>query len=101
MAIYSSDGNRINIESDLPSFLKTGYDFTKIAFDGYVNSHNIKAITLRFATVNGFSQRIRSELMINSMVKSAKSNSFIQLCNAEYKRPILALKDLCRKLNQF
>ncbi len=95
-SIYSSDGNRVNIESDSTFLPQNTYDFTKIAFDGYVNSHNIKAITLRFATVNGFSQRIRSELMINSMVKSAKSNNFIQLCNAEYKRPILALKDLCR-----
>jgi nucleoside-diphosphate-sugar epimerase len=93
-SIYSGYRDRLAVESD-PSYLPINtYDFTKIAFDAYINSHNVSAIGLRFGTVNGYSRRIRKELMINSMVRSATEDGVVNLGNPKAYRPILALTDL-------
>lgn len=95
-SIYSGYRDRLAVETD-PSYLPiNSYDFTKIAFDAYVSSHNVEAIGLRFGTVNGHSRRLRKELMINSMVHSALLNGVVNLGNAKANRPILALTDLVK-----
>ena len=55
-----------------------------------------KIIGLRFGTVNGFSPNIRSDLMINSMLYSYKTEGSIWVSNSWIKRPILAIDDLVR-----
>ena len=97
-SIYSGYREKMAVETD-PSYLPVNtYDFTKIAFDGYVNSHSVNAIGLRFGTVNGSSKRIRNELMINSMVRSALTEGEVKLANPKAFRPILAIKDLTRAI---
>jgi nucleoside-diphosphate-sugar epimerase len=93
-SIYSGYRNKLAKETD-PSYLPINtYDFSKVTFDAYVNSHNVSAIGLRFGTVNGYSRRLRKELMINSMVRSAVMNGVVNLANPKAHRPILALSDL-------
>ena len=93
-SIYSGYKDKLAVETD-PTYLPINtYDFTKVAFDAYVSSHNVSAIGLRFGTVNGYSRRLRKELIINSMTRSAVMNGVVNLANSEAHRPILALTDL-------
>ena len=93
-SVYSRDLAEVSIESSPNMVPKNIYDYTKIAFDNYLGSTNKKAIGLRFGTVNGFSKRIRNELIVNSMVKSCKENKFLTVNNLDTWRPILSIDDL-------
>ncbi len=70
------------------------YDYTKIAFDNYLRMSNLKGIGLRFGTVNGWSDRIRNDLMINNMYQNALNEKSITALNLKYFRPILFIDDL-------
>lgn len=73
------------------------YDLTKVTIDVIANKFicdGKNILGLRFGTVNGYSKNIRSDLMINSMVYSYKTNGFIQSFNDWIKRPILGMEDL-------
>lgn len=73
------------------------YDLTKVTIDIIANKFILEGkniIGLRFGTVNGYSQNIRSDLMINSMVYSYKTQGLIKICNEWIKRPILSINDL-------
>ena len=99
--IYASSGSVYSRETleycteDSPTMVPHNiYDYTKIAFDNYIHSTGRKAIALRFGTVNGFSENIREELMINSMYKSIKLNGYLSVNNIDNGRPILFIEDL-------
>ena len=75
--IYASSGSvysRVNAEKsreDSTNMVPTNvYDYTKLAFDNYISVTKKNAIGLRFGTVNGHSERLRNELMVNSMAES-------------------------------
>jgi nucleoside-diphosphate-sugar epimerase len=77
------------------------YDITKysldlFALDKIIRGRNI--IGLRFGTVNGWSPNLRTDLMINSMFKSAMTNSVIEISNKHINRAILGIEDLCRAI---
>lgn len=70
---------------------------SKSIIDGYMRiDRNIQFYGLRFGGVNGWSPNLRTDLMINSMVKSAKTHSEIHVSNSHAERPILGMWDLCR-----
>ena len=97
-SVYGQKTN-ICIESDLNVNPINHYDLTKINIDIIANkfiNNGKKIIGLRFGTVNGFSSNIRSDLMINSMVYSYKTEGSIWVSNSWIKRPILAIDDLVR-----
>jgi len=73
------------------------YDFTKISFDNYLKSNNKEGVGLRFGTVNGVGKNIKSELMLNSMVKASKTGQ-ITVMNKKFFRPILWIDDLVRAI---
>ena len=75
------------------------YDFTKISFDNYLISSEKKGIGLRFGTVNGVSENMKNELMINSMIKSFKNSGEINIANKEFFRPILWINDLVEAIS--
>lgn len=70
------------------------YDITKHIIDLMASDSNIEYYGLRFGTVCGYSPILRTDIMINSMVNSAKENGFIKLYIKEIKRPILGILDL-------
>lgn len=93
-SVYSRDNVELCDETALLASPQNTYDYSKLAFDNYLISHNLPAVALRFGTVNGLGLNIKKELMINSMVKSYKSDGFIKLNNLNFYRPILWMKDL-------
>lgn len=77
------------------------YDITKYALDllGQIaidNGENV--IGLRFGTVNGWSPNLRTDLMLNSMFKSALTESKVQVTNKHVARAVLGLEDLCNAI---
>lgn len=105
--IYASSGSvysrlnpercREDAEQTQPSNI---YDYTKICFDNFLAATGIKAIGLRFGTVAGSSQRIRNELIVNSMVKSCLENGELFVSNEKYYRPILWIDDLVQGIEK-
>lgn len=77
---------------------KSLYDITKYEIDNYALLSGKNFYGLRFGTVNGFSQNLRIDIMMNAMVHSAIKNGSINLMNAETKRPILYIQDLNRAI---
>jgi nucleoside-diphosphate-sugar epimerase len=78
------------------------YDITKYVLDleaqKFIND-GYKIVGLRFGTVNGYSDNLRNDLMINSMVFKARSDGVVNINNKFIKRPLLALSDLCGAMN--
>jgi nucleoside-diphosphate-sugar epimerase len=97
-----------NFVADETRFVYGGnnnYDISKFMLDAYMlNGRNGREpilahwYGLRFGTVNGFSPNSRIDLMINSMVESAKQNGHINVHNGHIDRAILGLNDLCRAI---
>ena len=54
---------------------------------------------LRFGTVNGYSQNLRTDVMINAMWHSAKKNKEVRVSNGDTRRSILGINDLCRAVH--
>lgn len=93
-SVYSGCGNNPATENSPCYMPMNAYDFSKLAFDQYIYSHDIPAIGLRLGTVNGYSYRMRSELIINSMTYTAITKNVIGLANPLAFRPVLAMSDL-------
>lgn len=74
------------------------YDLTKQDIDLYasVSFPHIESYGLRFATVNGLSENLRTDIMINAMVETALTQREVKLFNPNIRRPILHIHDLCR-----
>jgi nucleoside-diphosphate-sugar epimerase len=56
---------------------------------------NFNVISLRQGTVCGFSERMRFDLVINSMFKDAITKKIIYISNPNIWRPILHIEDTC------
>ncbi len=80
------------------------YDETKQLLDQIAMSHakdlpdNI--ITgLRFGTVNGYSQNLRNDVMINAMTHSAINTNCVNVFNGDTRRSLLGIRDMCRAIH--
>ena len=76
------------------------YDITKHFIDILASDSNVEYYGLRFGTVCGYSPILRTDVMINSMVNSAKENGFIKLYIKETRRPILGIVDLSNAISR-
>ena len=79
------------------------YDLQKITIDLIANQYIKRGkniVGLRFGTVNGVSPNTRSELMLNSMVKSAIETRRVHMKNPHIRRSILGINDLVRVLDR-
>jgi nucleoside-diphosphate-sugar epimerase len=74
------------------------YDLTKFFADLWAKISDKEFYGLRLGTVNGFSPNLRSDIMINKMVLSAKDSGKIEVYNPYNARPILGINDLCRAI---
>ena len=75
------------------------YDLTKQEIDRLIMLYpDIEYYGLRFATVNGFSPNLRTDIMINMMVENVLHNGVINLTNTSIRRPILHMVDLCNAI---
>jgi nucleoside-diphosphate-sugar epimerase len=96
-SVYGDSKQNVVTENMLEFKPNNYYDLTKYLIDminlGTTN-HNI--VGLRFGTVNGVSPLLRTDVMINAMVNSAKIDNHIKLYVKEVHRPILGTNDLNR-----
>ncbi len=76
------------------------YDMTKLKVDNlaaqYYKDTGEMIVGLRFGTVNGPSYNMRTELMLNSMVKNALTNGEILYSQPQLHRSILDIHHLCQ-----
>jgi nucleoside-diphosphate-sugar epimerase len=75
------------------------YDMTKQDLDRYIKLFpDVEFYGLRFATVNGISENLRTDIMINAMVENALKDHRVKLFNENIRRPILHIDDLTRAI---
>ena len=97
-SVYGHTGNSVVDETYKVFEPNNYYDLSKQVIDMYMTINDINYYGLRFGTVNGWSPRLRSDIMINAMVNSAKTDGHIKLYIKDIMRPILGIKDLCRAI---
>lgn len=78
--------------------LKGMYDLTKRTIDDLAQLSDVEFYGLRFATVNGWSPNLRTDVMLNKMYYDAITTGVINVQNGQLKRPILGIKDLDRAI---
>lgn len=71
------------------------YDLSKYTIDQLAKLSGKHTYGLRLCTVNGFSDTLRADLMLNKMVESAKAGQVI-IKNGDLERPISDIKDVVR-----
>lgn len=62
----------------------------------YFCDDKMSVITFRQGTVSGYSPRMRFDLIVNAMFKTAMTDRKIVMSNPNIWRPILHIKDACR-----
>ena len=97
-SVYGHTGNSVVDETYKIFEPNNYYDLSKQVIDMYVTKNDINYYGLRFGTVNGWSPRLRTDIMINAMVNSSKTDGHIKLYIKDIMRPILGIKDLCRAI---
>lgn len=102
-SVYGNTKNGISSESAQINFnVINHYDLQKITIDLIANKYIAEGkniVGLRFGTVNGSSPNTRSDLMINSMVKSALETGKVNAKNLHVRRAILGINDLARAVD--
>ena len=78
--------------------LKGMYDLTKRTIDDLARLSDVEFYGLRFATVNGYSSNLRTDVMLNKMVFDAKTKGEVTIQNPQLVRPILGIRDLKRAI---
>ena len=99
-SVYGNSGSLCVDESYTDFIPHNHYDITKHVIDLYVPRFDIEYYGLRFGTVNGFSTKMRSDVMINSMIYNGKTNGEIKLYVKDVMRPILGISDLSLALKK-
>lgn len=97
-SIYTGVGGQIVDENWKTFNFMNMYDFSKYACDAVSQLLYQNFYALRFGTVNGPSENIRLDLMINRMVWSGLTRGKVQMSNPTVRRPILGIRDLCRSI---
>lgn len=102
-SVYGNTKSGISKEtSDINFNILNHYDLQKIIIDLIANKfigEGKNIVGFRFGTVNGASPNTRSDLMINSMVKSALETKKINIKNPQIRRAILGINDLVKALD--
>ena len=98
-SVYNRSDNSLALETDRLNTPLNAYDLSKKWFDEISLQLNAKVYGLRFGTVSGVSPIMRSDLIINSMVRSVKINGYIDVKNEIYNRSVLGIEDLISAVN--
>jgi nucleoside-diphosphate-sugar epimerase len=93
-SVYGCVGGGVLTENHTDFVPHNTYDITKHFIDIMAIDSNVEYYGLRFGTVCGYSPTLRTDVMINSMVYSAKTNGHIKLYVKDINRPILGINDL-------
>lgn len=69
---------------------------TKSIIDLYAQKSAVETYGLRLGSVSGFAPNLRTDLMINGMVQSAREQGQVVVSNAHCHRPMLGMADFGR-----
>lgn len=72
------------------------YDLTKYTIDQLAILANKHTYGLRLCTVNGYAPTLRIDLMLNKMKEDAVTKGVVTIKNADLKRPVTDIQDVCR-----
>lgn len=76
------------------------YDLSKAIIDNIAAlTKNIRYTSLRFGTLSGYSPNLRTDILINAMMTSAKEKDKIEVYNSGIHRPVLGMRDLTRAID--
>lgn len=94
-SVYGFTDNKINNEES-PVISDYPYGISKLQGERAVmqlSREGFSTVTLRQGTVCGYSPRMRLDLVVNTMFKSAVADNKITVNNPEIWRPVLAIQD--------
>ncbi|MDA3030269.1 MAG: SDR family oxidoreductase [Actinomycetota bacterium] len=94
-SVYGYTPNQNMTEQD-NALTETPYGLSKLASEkALMNlaSNNFSVICLRKGTISGYSPRLRFDLLLNTMYKSAFTTGVIQVNDGEVWRPLLGISD--------
>lgn len=103
--VYASSSSIYNgydgiATEDFNSFIGTNeYDISKYTIDLMAKASNKNFYALRFGTVNGYSENMRWELMMNKMVVDAITLNTINVFNGNIQRPICFIDTISDVIN--
>lgn len=93
-SVYNRPEASLAVETDLLQTPLNAYDLSKKWFDEVSIKLTAQTYGLRFGTVSGMSPNIRTDLIVNAMVKSGLQNGYITVRNELSMRSILGISDL-------
>jgi nucleoside-diphosphate-sugar epimerase len=96
-SVYGYTENEL-FDEDRPVTSAYPYGISKLQGERAVlqlADQDFSVIALRKGTVSGYSPRMRFDLIINAMFKSAMRNGLIRVNNPAIWRPILSIEDAC------
>jgi len=97
-SVYGYTSNKLMTEED-PVGPNFPYGISKILGEQAVFSledENFRPISLRKGTVGGWSPRMRYDLVVNAMTKTAISEGKIIVNNPSIWRPLIDIRDACK-----
>src|SRR5262249_45203428 len=98
ISVYVNSNNCLASENDpLPDAVSL-YDLHKQMIERYAAIEYPNHYALRFGTVCGPSPNLRTDLLLNSLVRCAVHEGRLQIANPGVHRPILGIFDLCRAI---
>lgn len=95
-SVYGDAKGKLCGEADKLHFLPYPYGVSKAQATlglSYLATPDFSLITLRKGTVSGWSPRMRFDLLVNAMYKSAATERVIHVHNPAIVRPLLSLDD--------
>jgi nucleoside-diphosphate-sugar epimerase len=96
-SVYGYTENEL-FDEDRPVSSAYPYGISKLQGERAVMQlvdENFSVIALRKGTVSGYSPRMRFDLIVNTMFKSAMKEGVIRVNNPAIWRPILSMEDAC------
>jgi UDP-glucose 4-epimerase len=96
ISVYVRTPDRPGCEDDPLPEPVAAYDLHKQTLERYARFAYPRSYGLRFGTVCGPSPNLRTELLLNGLVRSAICRCRVEVANALAHRPILGINDLCR-----
>ena len=99
-SVYGNTKNK-TVYEEYDTYSPTNYyDISKQIIDLYSSKSDVEYYGLRFGTVNGWSPRVRKDIMINAMVNNSIINGKINLYANKINRAILGIKDLSDSIDK-
>jgi len=97
-SVYGYAVDKLMTEDELNLNTEYPYGISKLVGEKAIMEmadENFKPISLRKGTVGGWSPRMRFDLVVNAMTKSALKNGEIIVNNPSLWRPVVDIEDVC------